>query len=136
MIFVDSNVPMYLVGVDHPYKVEARRWLERLATEQQRLVTSSEVFQEILHRYVSIRRREAIEDAFRTLRGIVDEVLAVEEGDVFAARTLVQANLRLSARHAIHVAVMQRHGMNTVFSFDAGFDLVAGMNRIPSARRA
>jgi predicted nucleic acid-binding protein len=30
MILVDSNVPMYLVGADHPHRVDARRVLERL----------------------------------------------------------------------------------------------------------
>ena len=28
MIFVDSNIPMYLVGAAHPHKVEAQRVLE------------------------------------------------------------------------------------------------------------
>ena len=30
MILVDSNVPMYLVGGEHPHKVDARRLLERV----------------------------------------------------------------------------------------------------------
>ena len=28
MIFIDSNIPMYLVGAPHPHKADARRWLE------------------------------------------------------------------------------------------------------------
>ncbi|MGH2443674.1 MAG: type II toxin-antitoxin system VapC family toxin, partial [Chloroflexota bacterium] len=68
MILVDSNVPMYLIGSDHPHKSDARRLLERLVSERQRLVTDAEVFQEILHRYVAIARRDAIQPAFDALR--------------------------------------------------------------------
>lgn len=132
MIFIDSNVPMYLVGADHPHKVDAQRVLERLISMRQRLVTSSEVFQEILHRYVFIDRREAIEPAFDALRGVVDDVLAVEEVDVFAAKDLVNARRALSARDALHVAVMRRHRIGEVLSFDRGFDGLTGISRLPA----
>ncbi len=132
MIFVDGNVPMYLVGREHPHKRDAQYLLERLAGEQQRLVTSSEIFQEILHRYISIERREKIGAAFETLRGIVDDVLAVEEADVFAAQSLVHAHRELSARDAVHAAVMRRHQITEILSFDSGFDGVAGITRLPA----
>ena len=64
MIFIDSNIPMYLVGASHPHKTNAQLWLEKLIREHQRLVTSAEVLQEILHRYVAIHRRDAIQPAF------------------------------------------------------------------------
>lgn len=60
MIFVDSNVPMYLVGADHPNKAHARRLLERVVADGEALATDAEVLQEILHRYTAIDRREAI----------------------------------------------------------------------------
>ena len=47
MILVDSNIPMYLVGAEHPHKVDARRLLERAVAEKRRLVTDAEVLQEI-----------------------------------------------------------------------------------------
>ena len=73
MIFIDSNIPMYLVGKSHPLKTEAQRLLEEAVSSEQRLVTSAEVLQEILHRYVSINRRDAIQPAFDALLGVVDE---------------------------------------------------------------
>ncbi len=131
MIFVDSNIPMYLVGGDHPHKVDAQRALERLVSERRRLVTSSEVFQEILHRYVAIDRRDAIESAFEVLRNVVDEILAVGEDDVFAAKDLVHAHPKLSARDALHAAVMRRREIAQIVSFDRGFDAVARISRLP-----
>jgi uncharacterized protein len=131
LIFVDSNVPMYIVGGEHPHKLDAQRVLVQLVAQRQELVTSSEVFQEILHRYISTDRRDRIERAFATLRGIVDDVLAVEEADVLVAKDLVHAHPRLSARDAVHAAVMRRRQISKILSFDGGFDAVTGITRLP-----
>lgn len=61
MILVDSNIPMYLVGASHPHKLDAQRLLESALSGGERLVTDAEVLQEICHRYVAIKRREAIQ---------------------------------------------------------------------------
>ena len=60
MIFVDANVPIYLVGDDHPNKARAQLLVERAAVAGDGLVTDAEVFQEILHRFAAIRRLDAI----------------------------------------------------------------------------
>lgn len=130
MIFIDSNVPMYLVGRDHPLKEAAGRLLDAAITSEQRLVTSAEVLQEILHRYVAIDRRDAIQPAFDALLNVVDEVVAVEEGDVMRARDLVLASKALSSRDALHVAVMVREGISRIMTFDQGFDRVPGIQRL------
>ena len=129
MIFVDSNIPMYLVGAAHPNKDTARRLLEQAIISSDQLVTDAEVFQEVLHRYVAIDRRDAIDPAFDALLGIVDTVLSIELEDVQRARTLV-ATPRLQARDAIHVAVMQRHGIDRILSFDRAFDVIPGLTRL------
>ena len=130
MIFIDSNVPMYLVGRAHPLKDKAGELLEAAVTSGQRLVTSAEVLQEILHRYVAINRREAIAPAFDVLLDVVDEVVAVEEEDVVRAKDLLLGTRTLSLRDAVHVAVMVRQGIGRIMSFDAGFDRVPGITRI------
>jgi uncharacterized protein len=48
--------------------------LENLLSERVRLVTDAEVLHEILHRYVAIDRRDAIQPAFDAIFGIVDQV--------------------------------------------------------------
>jgi len=130
VIFVDSNIPMYLVGADHPLKAASRALLERAIADGEVLVTDAEVLQEILHRYVAIDRRDAIGPATEALLGVVDEVYPVEREDVERARRLVQAT-RLSARDAVHVAIMRRRGITQILSFDRGFDEVAGITRNP-----
>jgi hypothetical protein len=58
----------------HPHKVDARRLLERLITDNRRLVIDVEVLQEILHRYVAIDRRDAIQPCFDVILEVADEV--------------------------------------------------------------
>ena len=132
MIFVDSNIPMYLVGGPHPHKGDARRRLEDAIAAGERLVTSAEVLQEILHRYVAIGRRDAIQPAFDALLGVVDEVLGIERRDVERARELVLGSIGLSARDALHAAVMEREAIARILSFDAGFDDLPGITRLGS----
>ena len=130
MILIDSNIPMYLIGASHPHKADAQRLLERLTTERQRLVTDAEVFQEILHRYISIQRRDAIQPAFDAMLRVVDEVLAVDRKAVERAKEIVLGDRALSARDAIHIAVMELHAIDRILSFDSGFDAFPGITRL------
>ena len=130
MVFVDSNIPMYLVGAPHPHKADARRLVEGLISSGERLVTSAEVMQEIIHRYVAIQRRDAIQPAFEALLGVVDEVYPVERADVEGAKTMLDGIPSLSARDALHVALMKRRDVQRILSFDSGFDAVPGLERL------
>jgi len=130
VIFIDSNIPMYLVGAEHPHKVDARRLLEQLIAKDERLVTDAEVLQEILHRYTAIDRKDAIQPAFDAVVGIVDEVFPIEAADVEQAKTVLAGSRRLSARDALHIAIMERHGIDRILSFDTGFDTRPGIVRI------
>lgn len=130
MILIDSNIPMYLVGAPHPLKSDAQRLLERSITERERLVTDAEVLQEILHRYAAIDRLDAIQPAFDAVLGLVDEVFPVDLAVVERARTIVLGKRRLSARDAVHVAVMEAQGISRILSFDSGFDGFPGIERL------
>jgi uncharacterized protein len=130
MIFVDSNIPMFLVGAPHPHKTDARRLLEELVSGRERLVTDAEVLQEILHRYVSIERPDAIQPAFNSLLGVVDEVFSVDQAAVERAKQIVLGQKALSARDAVHLGIMQIHGVKRILSFDRGFDSFPGITRL------
>lgn len=130
MIFVDSNIPMYLVGASTEHRVAAQRLLEQAIVAREKLVTNAEVMQEIIHRYVAINRRDAIQPAFDALLGVVDEVYPITRQDVERAREVVHGRGALSARDAIHVATMERHKVSRILTFDAGFDSWPGISRI------
>lgn len=130
MIFIDSNIPMYLVGAAHPHKLDAQRLLESALAAGHRLVTDAEVLQEICHRYVAIHRREAIQPAFDALLGVVDDVLAIHRSDVEDAKDILLRYPHLSARDALHLAIMSRYRITELMSFDRGFDNYPGITRL------
>jgi len=130
VILVDSNVPMYLVGADHPNKVVALHLLGELITRGERLATDAEVLQEVLHRYAAIGRLDAIQAAFDAVLDVVDEVLSVRLEDVQEAKQILLGYHGISARDALHLAVMRAHGIERILSFDTGFDQVPGVERV------
>lgn len=130
MLFVDSSVPMYLVGASRANKSRSAHLLEQAVSGDERLVTDAEVLQEILHRYAAIERPDAIQPAFDALLGIVDEVFAVESRDVTSAKEILLGEYGLSARDSLHVAIMRRHGIGRIMSFDADFDRYPGIPRM------
>lgn len=130
MIFVDANIPMYLIGRSHPNKERAKVLLEELIGKRQVLVTDVEVFQEILHRYAAIQRRDAIDPAITLLHGIVDRVFDFGMPEVMAAKELLATANGISARDALHVVILKAAGATQILSFDKGFDAIAGVSRI------
>jgi hypothetical protein len=121
---------MYLLGAAHPKKTEAQILLERLIAAGERLVTDAEVLQEILHRYTAIDRREAIAPAMQLTLDIVDEVFPIEKVDVMRASEIAQNRALLSARDAIHIAILERQGVRSILSFDSDFDRWPGLRRV------
>ena len=130
MIFIDSNVPMYVVGAPHPNKDRVLAVLAQLVGERERLVTDVEVYQEILHRYTAIRRLDAIDAAFASLDALADEILTFGISEVRAAKALLDSVDGLSARDASHVAVMRGSGIHRILSFDQGFDTCPGVDQL------
>ena len=102
--------------------------LERAVRANELLVTNAEVLQEILHRYTAIDRRDAIQPALGVILALADEVILITRHDVEAARDIVMQVRTLSARDAIHGAVMQRHGISTIMTCDRGFAALPGVS--------
>ena len=129
MIFVDSNIPMYLVGAAHPNRELLEAFLRRRTGEH--YVTSAEVYQEILYRYVAINRRGAIEDAFGVLDALVVSVFPISRDEVEVARQAIERQPELSARDCLHLAVMQAHGIHHALTFDRSFSARTGITVLP-----
>ena len=129
MIFVDSNVPMYLVGAPHPNRERLEAFLRNRPDED--FVTSAEVYQEMIHRYVAIDRRPAIDDAFRLLDDLVVSVFPIRRDDVDTAREIAMLQPTLSARDCLHLAVMQANDVKRVLTFDDAFSVHQGVTPLP-----
>lgn len=129
MIFIDSNVPMYLVGSSHRGRDRLEAFFHSQADET--FVTSAEVYQEVIHRYVAIDRRQAIGDCFSLLDTLVQRVFPITREDTERAREITTAQRRLSGRDCLHVAVMERYGLDQILTLDQGFDFWPGITRLP-----
>ncbi len=121
---------MYLVGAPHPNKDRAAAIISRLLSDGEQFVTDVEVYQEIIHRYGAIRRIVAISDVFGILDEIADEVLTFGMPEVRIAKELVETTSNISARDALHIAVMRSAGVSRILSFDEGFDRFSDIERL------
>jgi len=131
VILIDSCVPMYLVGASHRHQLDAQRALEHLIGKRERLVTDAAVFEEIMHRYGVLDRRDAILPAFRALLDVVDEVLPIDQAVVEQAELMMVARPRMPARAGVHAAVMRVHGITKILSFDQSFHRMPGVTWLP-----
>jgi hypothetical protein len=61
---------------------------------------------------------------------VVDEVIPIDKDDVLRAGEIVHNRAYMSARDAVHIAVMERHRIRSILSFDADFDRWPGLQRI------
>lgn len=130
MIFVDSNVPVYLIGAPHENRDLAFAAIDRLVRRGERMVSSAEVLQELLHLYSHRKALPAAQVAISTLKGLADEIYPVEAEDVERAHGLLLAHPGFSSRDALHVAVMQRRGVRRILSYDRDFDRIPTVERI------
>lgn len=133
MVFVDSNVPMYVAGRDHPLREPARRFLERARNGHVEICTSTEVLQEILYRYSALKRRDLAGSVYDLFVQLCPTVLSVTLADTDRAKALLLGSPSLSARDAVHAAVMLNHDIHEIATFDAGFDAVRGITRVELA---
>jgi predicted nucleic acid-binding protein len=130
-VFVDSNVPMYVAGRDHPLREPARRFLARVRTGEVEAYTSTEVLQEILYRYFGLRRADLAHEVYELFVQLCPVVLPVTLADTDRARALLRTVDGLSVRDAVHAGVALNHDIPRIASFDRGFERVAGLERLP-----
>ena len=130
MIFVDSNVPMYVAGRDHPLREPARRFLAAVRSGEIEACTSTEVVQEILYRYAALKRPDLAREVYDLFLQFCPVVLPVTLADTDRARDLVCGSPPVGARDAVHAAVMINNGVRTVATVDRGVDRISGIERI------
>ena len=128
-VFIDSNIPMYVAGRDHPNRDPARSFLEKVRKGKVDACTSTEVLQEILYRYSALRRVDLAREVYDLFVELCPVVLSVTLADTDRARDFLGGISGLSARDAVHAAVMRNHDIEWVATFDKGFDAVPGIRR-------
>ncbi len=132
-VFVDSNIPMYVAGRDHPNREPARRFLERVRSGEIEACTSTEVLQEILYRYSALRRVELAVQVYDLFVQLCPVIVPVTLADTDRAKTVLGSVPNVSVRDAIHASVMANNDVTAIATFDAGFDRMPTISRVPLA---
>lgn len=136
-LFLDANVPIYAAGRDHPLKGPCKEVLRLAARHPEAFSTDAEVLQEMLHRYLSLKRwpegKRVVLDLAAMMRGCVVPVIA--EDAVLACELADRYGSRLAARDLLHAAVMLRTGSAKIVTADKDFDQLAprGIERLDPA---
>lgn len=122
---------MYAGGAEHALKHPCIRVLDLASQSPSNVATDAEVLQEILHRYVAIRRwplgREILREFATVLAGRIHPLYG---SDVLLAAALADEFSNLSVRDVLHLAVMRRTGISRIVSTDWQFDRIEGIERL------
>lgn len=132
VFFLDVNVPMYAAGKDHPYKAPCA-WLMREIAEGRLMVAiDSEIIQEVLYRYGTLRLWNIGETMAMNLLEIIPVVYPVTSDDMRVAIELFHyhAPHGVKARDILHAVVMRNNGLTTIISTDRHFDLIVELTRL------
>lgn len=128
--FIDANLIMYALGGAHPWRDPCKEILGKIKAQQIQAVSNTEVLQEILYRYFSIKKYALGEIAYTSVTGFCNKIFSVKVEDTNKALELLKNYPSLTTRDAIHAATMINNGIKTILSTDPHFDLIPEIKRI------
>ncbi len=129
-IFVDTAVIMYAGSGDHPMRGPCARIMDAIDSGQLEAVISTEVVQEILHRYLSIRQLDVGVAMANVALNLFAPVLPITHALMRRVPDLAQRYPGLAARDLVHIATCIHEGITEIISPDRGFDQVTELRRI------
>jgi predicted nucleic acid-binding protein len=121
---------MYAGGATHELRDPCRAILTAVAQGRLPAVTSAEVLQEIVHRYVAIKRPEIAAAMARSTLDLFGTVLSVTREVVSRVPGLVERYPALGARDLVHVATCIEYGVEAIITPDRAFDVVSELQRV------
>ena len=129
-VFIDSNIPMYVAGREHPFKEPSIAFLRKVAVGDIAAVSDVEVLQEILYRYYHTNEIQQGFQVFEVFLRTIPHIHPVYLDDLLDAKQLLANHPGIQPRDAIHAAVMLRIGVKTIVSYDRHFDDLESINRL------
>jgi predicted nucleic acid-binding protein len=130
-VFVDTSVIIYAAGGEHEMREPCRRVMQVIDQRGIEAVTSTEVVQEIVHRFLAIRRPDIAEALARSTLDTFAPVLPITHALMRRLPDIAKRYPTLDARDIIHVATCVHEGITEIVSTDRGFDTVREVRRIP-----
>ena len=129
--FLDTNIPIYAAGREHPHKQPSIQILNLAASNPESFVTSAEVFQELIHYYLSANRWELGQQVFNRFEATMEgRIEPIYPEDTSRAAGMAGRYPGVSARDLLHVAVMLRLRTSYIISADTKMDQIPGIQRL------
>ncbi|MDR1449621.1 MAG: type II toxin-antitoxin system VapC family toxin [Propionibacteriaceae bacterium] len=124
---VDSNIPIYALGGEHPAKAPCLALLRAAGSGKFRGVASTEMIQELIYHRLRVTsdRLLAVGDGRDT--AAVFEILPFDAVVLESAMRLIEQTAAIRGRDAIHAATALANGIDTVISTDPAFAAVPGL---------
>ena len=132
-VFIDTAVIMYAAGAEHPLKQPSAEILRGVAGGGIPGVTSAEVIQEIVHRFVHAGRPHLAVALARSALRLFSPVIPIGTDVVERLPGLIGRYPSLSARDLMHVATCMEERIEVIVSPDRGFDAVSEVTRLDPA---
>jgi uncharacterized protein len=132
--FIDTNIFIYSVGRDHPLRSNCASAIRRIRDQEIRAILNTEIIQEILYRYQSIKELQLGIRLVREAMALSSKILSVTERDLALAIELLESHPQIDTRDAFHAATMINNDIKEIISTDFHFDLIPGINRIDPVR--
>lgn len=129
-VFIDTAILMYAGGGPHESRDPSGRIVRLVRDGQLDGVISAEVVQEILHRFVAIRRPDIGARMARDALDLFAPVVPITHGVMERMPHLVARYPSLAARDLVHVATCLEEGIGLIISPDRGLDAVRELRRI------
>ncbi|MGB9699535.1 MAG: type II toxin-antitoxin system VapC family toxin [Thermodesulfobacteriota bacterium] len=131
--FIDTNIFIYSLGRDHPLKFPCLKVLQSIRDKRICTLLNTEIIQEILYRYQSIRELAIGIKVAKEVIYLAKKILPVTENDLSLALKILESHPQIHIRDAFHAATMINNGIKEIISTDLHFDLISEIKRIDPA---
>ncbi len=126
--FLDTSIILYAAGAPHEYKKSCVAIIEKIARDELSVCVSTEVLQEIVHRYIRLSKKQEGIKMARDVSELV-QVLPVDDAAFLHALTILE-QYEVDTRDALHAAVALHFGIDHIISADKHFDHIKEVKRI------
>jgi len=127
-MFIDANVFIIAYLDSQERGKRARALLEKIKNGEQNAITSALVMNEALYRLKELRGIEMMERIYRNISSLEHLTILPIDGKVIGA-SMVYIRGGLDVSDAFHAATMKIAHVDTICSFDEGFDKAKGIRR-------
>lgn len=128
--FIDTNIFIYAKGKDHPLKPACVSMIQRIGENEITAIVNTEIIQEILYRYQSIKNLPLGISLAKEVIQICSLILPVTATDLSLALDILEDHPQIQTRDAFHAATMINNGIKEILSTDPHFDLIPKIRRI------